>query len=102
MTTIKFEFKAKLWRWQAETGTAWHFITLPEKIGSDIKKNWGNLKAGFGSIRVTAQIGNTQWQTSIFPDSKSGSYLLPVKAAVRKAEGVKDGDLVGCWVWVEG
>jgi hypothetical protein len=35
-----------------------------------------------------ATIGKTQWKTSLFPDSKSGAYLLPVKSDVRKKENV--------------
>jgi hypothetical protein len=34
------------------------------------------------------QIGATVWQTSLFPDSKNKSYVLPIKAAVRKAENI--------------
>ena len=45
-------------------------------------------------MRVNATIGATTWETSIFPDTKSGSYLLPVKAEVRRREGVEDGDAV--------
>lgn len=46
---------------------------------------------GFGSVKVEAQIGRTRWHTSVFP-SKSHGWLLPVKASVRKAEGVAAGD----------
>jgi hypothetical protein len=49
---------------------------------------------GFGSIRVRVRIGESRWATSVFPDKKSGCYLLPVKAAVRKAEGITTGDRV--------
>ena len=51
-------------------------------------------RRGWGSIRVTTTIGHTIWKTSIFPDSKAGAYLLPVKADVRKKEKIKDGDAV--------
>ncbi len=52
----------------------------------------GGQRRGWGSIRVTATIGETSWQTSMFPSKESGGYLLPVKAAVRKAEGLTAGD----------
>ena len=48
---------------------------------------------GFGSLKVTARIGDSTFKTSVFP-SKDLGWLLPVKAAVRKAEGVGEGDVV--------
>ncbi len=50
------------------------------------------MRRGFGSVRVEATIGKTSWKTSIFPDSRSGTYLLPLKASVRRAEDLVDGD----------
>lgn len=70
---------------------AWHFITLPDKTGHAVKAATYGPRRGWGSVRVTARIGKTLWQTSIFPDSKSGSYVLPVKAEVRKKEGLEAG-----------
>ena len=45
-------------------------------------------------VAVTAEIGDVAFQTSVFPDKASASYLLPVKAAVRKAARVKAGDML--------
>jgi hypothetical protein len=47
---------------------------------------------GFGSVRVRATVGGTTWTTSVFPDSTRGAYVLPVKKAVRRAEGLDEGD----------
>jgi hypothetical protein len=47
---------------------------------------------GFGSVRVRAEIGGVAWSTSVFPDSRSQSFLLPVKAEVRRKAGVTAGD----------
>jgi len=47
-------------------------------------------RRGFGSVKVTAQIGDTRWQTSLFPQ-KSGGWFLPVKKPVRLAEGLDFG-----------
>jgi hypothetical protein len=85
---MELNFTAALWRWQGDAPAAWHFITLPEEIGAQVKFFAGKGK-GFGSVRVKAQIGTTVWSTSLFPDRKSGSYLLPVKAQVRKVENLK-------------
>lgn len=47
---------------------------------------------GFGSLKVKARIGATEFATSVFPSKSDGGWLLPVKAAVRKAEGIGEGD----------
>ena len=52
------------------------------------------VRRGFGSVRVDVTVGATSWRTSIFPDSKTGTYLVPVKKAVRVAEHLEPGDEV--------
>ncbi|HEY4473963.1 MAG TPA: DUF1905 domain-containing protein [Candidatus Paceibacterota bacterium] len=47
----------------------------------------------FSPARIFAdkqRAATTVWNTSIFPDKKSGSYLLPLKAKIRKAENIAD------------
>ncbi|MCE9597087.1 MAG: DUF1905 domain-containing protein [Spirochaetia bacterium] len=68
---------------------AWHFASLPKKDADRIRKELTFRPRGFGSIRVEAQIGKTKWKTSIFPESKTKTYLLPIKADVRKKESIK-------------
>ena len=69
---------------------AWRFLTLPKKQGREIKKKFGTYARGWGSLPVSVVIGTTAWNTSIFPDKKSGSYLLPLKAKIRKTENISD------------
>jgi hypothetical protein len=95
--TGTFEFTAPLWRYPGEGG--WHFVSLPPEIGSDIADVTVGIRAGFGSVRVAATVGTTSWRTSIFPDSKTGTYLLPVKKEVRDAENLETGDDV--WARVQ-
>ncbi len=73
---------------------AWRFLVLPKKEGAEIKEKYGKSAKGWGSLPVSASIGKTEWKTSIFPDKKSGTYLLPLKAKIRKAEGIDDDDSV--------
>lgn len=73
---------------------AWHFLYVDKKQSETIRTKHHVKKAGFGSIRVTVRIGKSKWQTSIFPDKQSGSYLLPVKKQIRLAEGLDAGDVV--------
>jgi hypothetical protein len=87
-----FEFTAGLWRHTGEA--AWYFVTLPHDVAEDIDEITADTRRGFGSVRVEVTIGSTTWSTSIFPDTKSESYVLPVKKAVRVVEGLEDGSPV--------
>ena len=89
---LNFTFTAELWLYPAQA--AWVFVTVPKDNADEIKFFTGPSRRGFGSVRVDVQIGETKWKTSLFPDSKSGSCLLPVKAAVRKVEELEVGDEV--------
>lgn len=92
---------ATLWLWtSANTPASWHFLTIEGDAAEAINSlalmrrlEFGK-KRGWGSMKVSATIRGTTWQTSIFPDKSSGGWLLPVKAAVRKAEGLATGDSV--------
>jgi hypothetical protein len=72
----------------------WRFLGLPLKEGREIKEKFGKNARGWGSLPVSITVGKTTWETSIFPDKKSGSYLLPLKAQVRKKEEIDDDDEV--------
>jgi hypothetical protein len=89
----KWAFIARLWLYPGMVGN-WHFISLPKKDADAIQKAFGTHRRGWGSLRVEARIGKTVWKTSIFPDKKSGTYLLPVKAEVRKREAIAAKDSV--------
>ena len=85
-------FTAELW--DAKSTGTWVFVSLPEGLSDEIADVPRPQRPGFGSLRVEVSIGATTWATSIFPDSKRGCYVLPVKKAVRTAEGVEIGDPV--------
>jgi hypothetical protein len=84
-----FEFSALLWEHPGEG--SWHFVSVPAEISDDIADLTAGTRRGFGSVRVTVTVGGTTWQTSVFPDSKTGTYVLPVKKAVRTAEDLQAG-----------
>ncbi len=87
MALKKYTMTEKMWLYPGETAN-WHFLTVPKKYGQEIKELYGKNRRGFGSIRAEVTIGKTTWKTSIFPDKHAGTYILPVKAAVRKAEDI--------------
>lgn len=90
-----YTFTASVFLYPGETA-AWHFLGVPKAIGQKIKALQVAGRRGFGSVRVRATISGTTWDTSIFPDKYSGSYLLPLKALVRKRERVMANDSVAC------
>lgn len=81
-----------MWLWNGEGGS-WHFITVPPEESADIRAHSLLNRGGFGSVRVEATIAEVTWRTSVFPQ-KSGGYLLPVKADVRRRSGIAAGDEV--------
>ncbi|MCC2660044.1 MAG: hypothetical protein K0R37_818 [Arthrobacter sp.] len=85
-----YSFRAELWLYPGEAG--WHFLTLPVEVADDIREESAAFRKGFGSVKVTVQAGGQSWQTSIFPDARTGSYLLPVKKSVRAAAHLAAGD----------
>lgn len=86
-------FEAELWIWAARRDESWTFVSLPADASAEIGELTAGQRRGFGSVRVRVTIGGSTWRTSIFPDSKQGAYVLPVKRAVRRAEALDTGDV---------
>lgn len=72
----------------------WHFVTLPVDQADEIDELTMFTSRGFGSVRVEVTIGNTTWDTSLFPDAKAESYVLPIKKLVRTVERLEAGKVV--------
>lgn len=70
----------------------WFFVTVPQQPSSEIKAISNLVNYGWGVIPVRVRIGKSEWQTSLFP--KDGLYLVPIKASVRRAERLEEGDEV--------
>lgn len=93
-----YSFASTIWRVQGEA--AWHFLDVPEDVTDEIDERYGSGspaaagRRGFGSVRVEVSLGTTTWRTSLFPDSKRGCYVLPVKKAVRTANRLSEGSPV--------
>ena len=87
----RYRFSSELWEWTAREN--WFFVSVSAEASEEI----GELPfppRGFGSVPVRASIGSSTWTTSIFPGA-DGRYVLPVKKAVRTAEGIEKLDTVG-------
>ena len=87
---MNIEFSGKIFLWMGPA--PWFFVKVPAKQSRDIKAVSGLVTYGWGVIPVDIQIGITKFKTSLFP--KDGFYLVPIKASVRKAENLEEGDKV--------
>ena len=83
-----YQLHAKVWVYSGKA--AWRFVTIPAHIADDINFHFAEHKRGFGSIRVRVIVGESSWNTSIFPDKESGGFLLPLKREVRVKEKIAD------------
>lgn len=92
MSGTRYEFEAELWRWEARTDR-WVFASLPQDVSDEIA-DLPLPPAGFGSVKVEVTLGGSRWSTSVFPDSGRATYIVAIKAAVRRREGVDVGDVV--------
>ena len=99
MTGETIAHTGPMWRWTGASGNGtWHFLTLDGKAGEALSgtalmRKLDGMSRGWGSLKVVATIGKSRWNTSVFPSKETG-WLLPVKASVRKAEGLVEGDAV--------
>jgi Domain of unknown function (DUF1905) len=84
------EFDGKIWYWRGPA--PWYFVTVPSMQSRELRNIVGFVTYGWGMIPVDVQIGKTEWKTSLFP--KDGRYIVPIKASVRKAEKLDEGDKV--------
>lgn len=97
--TERLTHTGKLWRWTgAASSGSWHFLTIDGAAGEALSgtalmRRMERTLGGFGSLKVQARIGDSKFTTSLFPSRELG-WLLPIKASVRKAEGIGEGDAV--------
>jgi hypothetical protein len=94
----QFRFDAEAWLSPGDAG--WHFVTLPTDLADEIRAR--SEGRPFGSVPVTVTVGATSWETSLFADTKSASYLLPLKADARRRERIVAGDRVTVTVELRG
>ena len=88
--SMQWEFPGELYHWRGPS--PYHFVTVPEDESAELEMVSASVSYGWGVIPVVVRIGKTSWATSLFP--KDGGYIVPVKDAVRKAEGLDVGDTV--------
>ena len=87
---MNLEFSGEMWFWRGPS--PFHFVTVPEEQSRELQATSSSVTYGWGMIPVRAQIGETEWTTSLYP--KNEQYIVPVKDSVRRAEGLELGDEV--------
>jgi hypothetical protein len=81
---IKYQFTSEIWVYPGKGG--WHFVSLPQELSKEIREILKSEEQGWGRLKVKAKIGNSEWDTAIWFDTKMGTYILPLKAEIRKKE----------------
>lgn len=87
---MQFRFTAPVFEWRGPA--PYHFVALPERDAQDVADLAASVTYGWGMIPVVARIGATEFTTSLW--RRDGTYVLPLKDAVRRAEGLGIGDAV--------
>ncbi len=85
MNPSKYSFQGEVWRYGL---SGWHFVTLPKPLAQKIRKRHSVAEEGWGRLKASAAIGKAKWDSAIWFDTKAGSYILPLKASVRKETGL--------------
>ena len=83
-------FEAEVIRFDAPGG--WHAVFLPPDAAAEAR--FFGRANGLGAIAVQVLIGTTRVRTSLFPDKRRDSFLLPLKADLRRCENIKVGSRI--------
>jgi hypothetical protein len=89
---IKYQFTAKPWQYTGHGG--WYFVSLPAEMAKEVRDTLRSKEEGWGRLKATAKIGSSEWKTAIWFDTKKNTYLLPLKAEIRKKENISTGKKV--------
>lgn len=95
---IKYSFSADVWHHSSPGG--WHFVSLPKKLAIEIRDHLKWQEEGWGRLKVMAKVGASEWETAIWFDTKMDTYLLPLKAEIRKKEKLEIGKDVNVLIWI--
>ena len=87
---MNIEFSGEIWYWRGPA--PWYFVTVPPAQCRTLNAIAESVTYGWGMIPVMVRLGQSQWTTSLWP--KDGGYIVPIKASVRKAEQIDEGDSV--------
>jgi hypothetical protein len=87
---VRLEFRGEIVYWRGPS--PYHFVLLPERAAAELHEVANELTYGWGCIPARGRIGGTAFTTALFP--KDGTFAVPIKVAVRRAEALELGDVV--------
>ena len=99
---MEYEFIGEFRKYKEEDTCGWNFLFMPHELAKEIRAMHKHQEEGWGRMKVTAKIGDSEWKTSIWFDTKNDTYLLPIKAQIRKKEKIEMeiGNEVKTTIWV--
>lgn len=89
---IKYDFSGQIWKQNANG--AWFFVSLPKEISKEIREHLRWQEEGWGRMKASANVNGFEWETAIWFDKKLDTYLLPIKADIRKKAGLNLDDKI--------
>ena len=95
---IKYEFSEKPWQHPSPGG--WYFVSLPKEMAKEIRETLKSEEEGWGRLKAEAKIGRSEWKTAIWFDTKANTYLLPLKAEIRKKESISTEKEIDVVIWL--
>ena len=78
-------------------GILFHF---PKNLAKEIRNALKSEEEGWGRLKAIAKIGNSEWKTAIWFDTKLNTYLLPLKLEIRKKENLSIDKEVEAILWI--
>lgn len=87
---MQLEFDGEIWFWRGPA--PWYFVTVPGPACEAIRAIANQVTYGWGMIPARVRVGKTSWETALWP--KDDAYIVPLKASVRRAEKLDEGDWV--------
>ncbi|WP_028651015.1 DUF1905 domain-containing protein [Nocardioides halotolerans] len=87
---MELEFSDAVFEWRGPA--PYHFVRVPPDDADEIRDVAAAVTYGWGMVPVAVTVGETTLTTALWP--KDGSYVVPLKDALRKPEGIAVGDVV--------
>lgn len=95
---IPYNFIATPWQHNKDGG--WYFVSLPKQLSKEIRCVLKFEEEGWGRLKAVAKLGQTEWRTAIWFDTKMDTYLLPLKFEIRRKENITSEKLVKITIWI--
>ncbi|MFM9053207.1 MAG: DUF1905 domain-containing protein [Bacteroidota bacterium] len=92
MAQIRYRFTARVWKYPCPA--SWYFVSVPNGVSKEIRRLSLGKEEGWGRLKAIARIGDAEWPTALWYDTRHHTYLMPIKAEIRKRVGISEGSNV--------